>query len=259
MRCDRQVDVACGGEPRNCELLRALDARHLVQRDDVGMAGVTAIVNAMAVGLVIEVWRNGPVEDMHSSTRGPSDAAMFAESTDLHQHAVAALTADDRINGLLDFERHVLDRTRPWAGTRGRSLSELGRGFLGQYGKHVKDRINSLMALEEHSCVHDPLEVYLVSRARTFGRDHKGMPNWPTIVARVGLLLENPTHPAWYGDDRGAQAVADMPSAVQSIEQLTNALLINPFTLQVEVLEWLSRHLLFCAGPPYGPKWDAAN
>ena len=119
--------------------LRALDERHLVQRDDVGITGATAVVNAMAVGLVMEVWRNGPVEDMHSSERGPSDAAMFAESTDLHQRAVAAMTANDRIGGLLDFERHVLDRTWPWAGTRGRSLSDLGRSFPSQYGKHVKD------------------------------------------------------------------------------------------------------------------------
>jgi hypothetical protein len=41
----------------------------------------------MAVGLVIDVWRHGPVEDMHCGKRGPDDAAMFAESTSLHEQA----------------------------------------------------------------------------------------------------------------------------------------------------------------------------
>jgi hypothetical protein len=54
------------------------------------ISGHQAIVSAMAVGLVIDVWRNGPVEDMHCGKRGPDDAAMFAESTSLHDLAVTA-------------------------------------------------------------------------------------------------------------------------------------------------------------------------
>jgi hypothetical protein len=57
----------------------------------------------MAVGLVIDVWRNSPVEDMHCGKRGPDDAAMFAESTSLHEQAVTALTAANRPVGLLEL------------------------------------------------------------------------------------------------------------------------------------------------------------
>ena len=109
----------------------------------------------MAVGLVIDVWRNGPVEDMHCATRGPSDAAMFAESTSLYDRAVKALAAGDRPTGLLEFEDHLLDRGRPWAGTGGKTLKELGYGFLGQYRRHVKDHINTLLDLSHHTCVAD--------------------------------------------------------------------------------------------------------
>ncbi|OLZ44684.1 hypothetical protein BS329_35865 [Amycolatopsis coloradensis] len=206
---------------------------------------------AMAVGLVIEVWRNGPVEDMHAGRRGPSDAVMFAESTALHDVAVAALTAENRNFGLIDFEEHVLDRARPWAGAAGRTLQDLGYGFLGQYARHAKDRTNALMGLGDHTCVDDPLQPYLVRKAVMYGADHKGMPAWPLVVGRIGLLLSNPDHPAWRRSGRGRQALAEMPPQVQSICQLTEALVTSPSTLSVEVLEWLSGHFLYCAAPPY--------
>jgi len=43
-----------------------------------------------------------------------------------------------------------------------------------------------------------------VNRALTFGTDHKGMPGWPVIVERIGILLADPAHPAWRNYDRGA-------------------------------------------------------
>ncbi|GAA1937372.1 hypothetical protein GCM10009754_00500 [Amycolatopsis minnesotensis] len=199
---------------------------------------------------MIEVWRNGPVENMHASRRGPSDAAMFAESTALHQEAVKALTARKRGYGLLDFERHLLDRERPWAGAGGRTLTDLGYGFLGDYKQHVKARANALLDLNRHTCVHDPLEVYLIPKAIMYGRRHMGMPGWPTIVERIRILLSHPEHRAWGEAGRGAQAVAEMPSG-QSIDELASTLLTQPDTLPVEVLEWLSDHLLYCAAPPY--------
>lgn len=136
------------------------------------------MLSATAVGLVIEVWRSSPVENMHASQRGPSDAAMFAESTALHTVAVTALTAPRRIAGLLGFDKHLLDRERPWAGTGGRTFPELSYGFLGEYRRHVKDRVNAMMALADHTRVPAQLrlETYLISRALIYGGDHKEMP-----------------------------------------------------------------------------------
>jgi hypothetical protein len=258
-----QVSIAaphCDRNPRNCKMLVRQAEDHAARCVDAGITSSDAVINAMAVGLVIEVWRNSPVEDMHASSRGPSDAAMFAESTTLHTEAVNALTATNRSFGLIDFEKLLLDRKRVWAGTDGKPLKDLGRGFLGHYDRHVKDRTNSLIGLTGHTCVTDPLQVYLIPKALMFGRDHKGMPCWPVIVERIGILLANPNHPAWREKERGAQALAEAPVGLPSIDHLTTALLTAPSTLPTEILEWLSDHFLYCAAPPYarGP-WDGAS
>jgi hypothetical protein len=236
-----------------------LNNDHAERCREAGIVSPDAVIGAAAVGLVIDVWRNGPVEDMHAGRRGPSDAAMFAESTALHAMATTALTAPNRKAALLDFEEHLLDRKRPWAATGGRTLPDLGYGFLGDYRRHVKDRINVLMALTDHTCVPAPPETYLIPRALMRGRDHKGMPGWPAIVHHIGVLLADADHPQWRDDRRGHQALEELPAQVTSIGDLTAALLTNPSLLPQDVLDWLSHHLLYSAGPPYGPGWAAGR
>lgn len=243
------MTAGCNGTPQNCELLTALAALNRDRCTESGLTDPDAVVSAMAVGLVEELWRNGPVEAIHSSRHGPNDAAMFAESTALHTEAIHALASPQRAAGLLDFERHLLDRERPWAG---RTLRDLGYGHLGDYARHVKDRTNTMLGLvNNHTCVDDPLEVYLVNRALTFGRDHKGMPGWQIIVDRIGTLLQEPDHPAWRDDTRGADAIAQMPTEIVSIDILRAALLDRPSNLSDEVLAWLSEYFLYSAAPPY--------
>ena len=214
----------CPGDPHNCELLLRSQEAYRGRCAQAEISGHEAVVSAMAVGLVIDVWRNGPVEDMHCGKRGPDDAAMFAESTSLHEQAVTALTAGNRPIGLLEFEDHLLDRGRPWAGTGGKTLKDLGYGFLGQYRRHVKDHINRLLDLGHHTCIADPLEPLLVTTALLYGRHHKGMPRWPVIVERIGILLADPAHAEWGQDGQGVRALAEMPPETPSPEELTAAL-----------------------------------
>ena len=246
----------CPGDPHNCELLLSSQEAYRERFGKPEISGHEAVVNAMAVGLVIDVWRNGPVEDMHCGKRGPDDAAMFAESTSLHDRAVTALTVGNRPIGLLEFEDHLLDRQRPWAGTGGKTLKDLGYGFLGQYRRHVKDHINRLLDLGHHTCIADPLEPLLITTALLHGRHHKGMPRWPVIVERIGILLADPAHAAWGRGGQGVRALAEMPQETPSPEGLTAALLSAPSSLPVTVLEWLSHHMLYCAAPPYSLRWD---
>ena len=252
----RSPAAACPGDPHNCRLLLRSWESHRERCAKAGISGPEAVVSAMAVGLVIDVWRNGPVEDMHCAKRGPGDAAMFAESTSLHDQATKALAAGDRPIGLLEFEDHLLDRGRPWAGTGGKTLKDLGYGFLGQYRRHVKDHINTLLDLSHHTCVADPLEPLLITTALIYGRHHKGMPKWPVIVERIRILLADPAHPAWGRNGTGAQALAEMPQETPTPEELTAALVSAPSSLPLTVLEWLSHHLLCCAAPPYSLRWD---
>lgn len=113
------------------------------------------------------------------------------------------------------------------------------------------------MVLADHTCVPAPLETYLIPKALMRGRDHKGMPDWPVIVHRIGVLLADPDHPQWLDDRRGHHALEDLPAQVTSIGDLTATLLTNP-SLQ-DVLDWLCHHLLYSAGPPYGPGWAAGR
>ena len=111
----------CTGNPLNCQLLIAVASLHRDRCVEAGITDQNAVVNAMAVGLVEEIWRNGPVEDMHSSRRGPSDAAMFAESTDYrwkqskpydHSHATKVYLASSSI-----FSTGTAPGPAPAAGT----------------------------------------------------------------------------------------------------------------------------------------------
>ncbi|MFE3177861.1 hypothetical protein ACFXI3_40005 [Amycolatopsis sp. NPDC059235] len=208
-------------------------------------------MGAMAVGLVIEVWRNSPVEDMRAGRHGPDGAVIFAESTALHDEAVRALTAANRSAGLVGFEKHLVNRARPWAGASGRTLKDFGYGHLGRYERYVKNKTNVLLGIEAHTCVRDGLRLYLTHTALSCGIHHKGMPAWPVVVDRISRLVAEPDHPAWGEQGRGARAVAGMPARVQSIDQLVSGLLTKPSGLPVDVLEWLTDHFLYHAAPPF--------
>jgi len=80
----RRFPAPCPGDPHNCELLLSSQKAYRGRCAQAEICDHEAVVSATAVGLVIDVWRNGPVEDMHCGKRGPDDAAMFAESTALH-------------------------------------------------------------------------------------------------------------------------------------------------------------------------------
>ncbi len=245
------MTTGCSGNAGNCKLLTTLADHHRQRCQKSGITKPAAVLDAMAVGLVEEVWRSGPVEAMHGSKHGPTDTTMFAESTDLHVHAVNALTVPDRAIGLLDFEQQLLDRERSWACSGGRTLRQVGYGYLGAYTRHVRERTGTLIGLEYHTCIDNPFEIYLVHCALRTGQDRKGMPNWKLVVERIGVLLDHPGHRAWSDTARGVQARAAMPASVGTVDDLQTALLKHPPGLPCEVLDWLSEFFLYTAGPPY--------
>lgn len=112
--------------PVQVQRLVLLESLHSKRCGELGIAGDEALVQAAGVGMVIEVWRNSPVEAMHGGRRGPNDAAMFAESTALHREAVQALNADRVEFGLIRSEKLLLDRSREWAGAGGKPVKEFG-------------------------------------------------------------------------------------------------------------------------------------
>jgi hypothetical protein len=64
----RNPATHCPGKPHNCELLLSSPEFRHERSTEAGISGTEAIVGAMAVGLVISVWQNGPVEACTAAT-----------------------------------------------------------------------------------------------------------------------------------------------------------------------------------------------
>jgi hypothetical protein len=65
----RIPSAPCPGDPHNCELLLSSQEAYHGHCAQAEISGHEAVVSAMAVGLVIDVWRNGPVEDADPAAR----------------------------------------------------------------------------------------------------------------------------------------------------------------------------------------------
>ncbi|WP_244315505.1 hypothetical protein [Streptomyces albidochromogenes] len=95
---------------------------------------------AAAHGLVLSVWRNGPIEDAHASRptsrrKALHDGTMLAHNTWLTRQAFDVLGSDDQFR-LYALEDMVLDRDTVWPGCEG-TLTDFGWGFLGEIKKQV--------------------------------------------------------------------------------------------------------------------------
>ncbi|MEV5989235.1 hypothetical protein AB0L85_30320 [Streptomyces sp. NPDC052051] len=100
---------------------------------------------AAAHGLVLSVWRNGPIEDAHASRptsrrKALRDGTMFARNTWPTRQGFDVLGSDDQFP-LYELEDLVLDRDMVWPGCEG-TLTDFGWGFLGEIKKQVKQRID---------------------------------------------------------------------------------------------------------------------
>jgi hypothetical protein len=222
-------------KPSNAEIIRSLSTRWSEWEEcGIGPDG-ESINEAAALGMVIEVWRNSPLENMHSGKRGPSDGEMFAESVALQRLAREVLESSERY-GILRFGHHILDRDRLWAGGE-RTLQEMGFGYLGEFHKHVMNRSHALIDLDE-MYGREALLTYLVHKADVFGWRLKGMPLWPRTVSIACDMIADTGHPVWYG-----QGMEDMASAPRELiplmEEIKSVLLRAPDELPLAVLEWL--------------------
>ncbi|WP_367038155.1 hypothetical protein [Streptomyces sp. Je 1-332] len=90
---------------------------------------------AAAHGLVLSVWRNGPIEDAHASRptsrrKALRDGTIFARNTWHTRQAFDVLGSDDPFR-LYALEDLILDRDMVWPGCE-RTLKDFGWGFLGE-------------------------------------------------------------------------------------------------------------------------------
>lgn len=198
---------------------------------------------AAAHGLVLFVWRNGPIEDAHASRptrrrKNLSDGVMFARNTWLTKQAYDTLISRDRFR-LYSLEDMILDREALWPGCDG-TLTDFGWGFLGEIKKHVKQRIDTLRHFEKRLSPDDFL-VFLAAPQIGTHDDHFGMPKWPACVeASISRLRGEDEE---FLEKWGAlmKKVGPAPESVPSDLQTTKKALLNaPWDLGSEVLDWFA-------------------
>jgi hypothetical protein len=198
---------------------------------------------AAAHGIVLFVWRNGPIEDAHASPpskrrKNLHDGAMFAHNTWLTRQAFDALGSSEPFR-LLELEDVILDREAIWPGCDG-TLTDFGWGFLGEIKKHVKRRVDTLMHFEEQLSRDDFL-VFVAAPQLGAHDDHFGMPRWPVCVKAAMSRLRGEDEEFFRKRGDLMERIGPAPDAVASdLETTEKALLNAPWELGAEVLDWFA-------------------
>ncbi|MFJ9547295.1 hypothetical protein [Streptomyces erythrochromogenes] len=198
---------------------------------------------AAAHGLVLSVWRNGPIEDAHAARptrrrKGLPDGAMFARNTWLTRQVFDALGSDDPYR-LYRLEDLILDREAVWPGCGG-TLTDFGWGFLGEIQKHVKKRIDQFAYCEE---VLDPEDFLVFAGAPRIGThvDHYGMPQWPACVEAALGRLRGEDQEFWREWGELMERVGPAPDSVTADLGTAGRLLLEaPWELGSEILGWFA-------------------
>ncbi|MFJ3616210.1 hypothetical protein [Streptomyces hydrogenans] len=226
------------------EQLRASVAWGRQRLEEMGVfAAEDGLRWAAAHGLVLWVWRNGPIEDAHASRptsrrKNLSDGEMFARNTWLTRQAFDVLGSDDRYR-LYKLEDVILDRDTVWPGCGG-TLTDFGWGFLGEIQKHVKKRIDQLAYVEEEV---GPEDFLVFAGAPQIGThvDHYGMPLWPACVEAALLRLRGGDEEFWSKWGELMERVGPAPDSVTAdLDTAGKLLLESPWELGSEVLGWFA-------------------
>ncbi|MFJ4712148.1 hypothetical protein [Streptomyces sp. NPDC088785] len=196
-----------------------------------------ALVDAAAVGLVVDAWREGPLDEIREATGGPSDGEVFAQSVDLYRRARAALTAarDGGPESLLTFVRVASDADLPWAGGSRFALRMAPQEWVAGLARQVDDRTWFTGEVMREQGWHAAL-LHRAASAAFKALHHFGMPGWP---GAVGTAMER----------IAARDRSGAPASLTDLDAVEAALLEAPDRLGVDALDWVCRQALFGGAP----------
>ncbi|MCZ0979411.1 hypothetical protein O1L60_10680 [Streptomyces diastatochromogenes] len=192
-----------------------------------------ALLSAAAVGLVLDAWREGPLDEIHTREGGPSDGEIVAQGVDLYRRARAALLAarDHGPGALAAFAAVASDIRLRWAGDSGfmlrQTAAEPDDELLAAFVRHVDDRVwftGEVMRAEgwRGALVHRAASAAVKAPA------YFGMPAWPSVVDAVVTQLA--------GTD-----LSSAPGSLTDPDAVEHALREAPDRLGAEALDWLAR------------------
>lgn len=198
---------------------------------------------AAAHGLVLSVWRNGPIEDAHASRptsrrKALRDGTMFARNTWLTRQAFDVLGSDDPFR-LYTLEDLILDRDMVWPGCEG-TLKDFGWGFLGEIKKQAKQYIDMFRHFEKRLPPDDFLLFAGAPRIGTNSR-HYGMPKWPACVEAAMRRLRGEDEDFLHEWGALMTRIGPAPAFVTTDLGTTRKLLLeSPWELGDENLGWFA-------------------
>lgn len=189
------------------------------------------LVSVAAVGLVLDAWRQGPLNVIHAADDGPSNGEIFAQSVDLYRRARAALVAsqDDGPEALLAFVAVASDMDLPWAGGSRFMLRAVSES-VAEFVQHVDDRVWFTAEVMREQGWRAAL-LHRATSAAFKAPTHFGMPGWHGAVASVTERLAEL-------DRSGA------PEALTDLTAVEAALIEAPDRLGADALDWISRQAL---------------
>ncbi|WP_405750539.1 hypothetical protein OG232_09880 [Streptomyces sp. NBC_01411] len=206
-------------------------ARLVLEHFGIDGDDTDVLVSAAAVGLVVDAWREGPLDMIHAADDGPNDGEIFAQSVDLYRRARTALMAaqDNGPEALLAFVAVASDVNLPWAGGSRFMLREISES-VAEFVQHVDDRVWFTAEVMREQGWRAGL-LHRATSAAFKAPTHFGMPSWPGAVASA---MERLTAL----DRSGA------PEALRDLAAVETALFEAPDRLGADALEWISRQAL---------------
>ncbi|MEV6597122.1 hypothetical protein AB0M36_09705 [Actinoplanes sp. NPDC051346] len=187
-----------------------------------------SLVSAAAVGLVIDAWREGPLDEVWAVDGGLNSGEILVQSVDLYRRARTALATarTDGPEALLALVAVASDVDLPWAGGTRLSLRALP-GSMVELVQHVNDQVCFTAEMMRERGWRAGL-LHRAASAAFKAPTHFGMPGWPSTVSTAMERLA----PL---DRSGA------PEALVDLAFVETSLLEAPERLGVDALDWISR------------------
>ncbi|MFE5971919.1 hypothetical protein ACFQ64_07170 [Streptomyces sp. NPDC056460] len=195
------------------------------------------LLSAAAVGLVLDAWREGPLDEIHAHEEGPSDGEILAQGVDLYRRARKALLAarDEGPEALSAFVAVAADTRLRWAGDSAfilrRMTGEPDDGLVTEFVRHLDNRVWYTAEMMRAAGWRGAL-LHRAASAVWKAPMHFGMPAWPSVVDAVITRLSRL-------DRTGA------PEPLADLDAVERALREAPDRLGVTALDWMAQRGLF--------------
>ncbi|MFD9246067.1 hypothetical protein ACFV0D_29905 [Streptomyces sp. NPDC059556] len=191
------------------------------------------LLSAAAVGLVLDAWREGPLDEIHAHEEGPSDGEILAQGVDLYRRARSALLAarDEGPEALSVFVAVAADTRLRWAGDSAfmlrRLTAEPDDELLAEFVRHLDNRVWYTAEVMRAVGWRGAL-LHRAASAAWKAPTHFGMPAWPSVVDAVITRLS--------GLDR-----TGAPEPLADLDAVERALREAPDRLGATVLDWMAQ------------------